>query len=280
MPEWVENWCGRVGGLTKFPDGTWSSGVATDVSFPIHVQSELARVEDGSYWFAHRNNVIANVVDLFPPPGPIVDVGGGNGFVSRGLIQRGYDAIVVEPGEMGAKTCRARNVPVVQAAFQDIFPPKNGTPAIGLFDVLEHIEDDATALARIYETLTPGGMFYVAVPAYQSLWSQDDIDGGHFRRYTLSSLREKLNACGFTVEYETYFFASLVFPLFLVRTVPTMLRRRSNVTMAQTTDEHTLPKGMIGDALRWSFGEEERVIRRGRTVPFGTSCLIAARKPR
>jgi SAM-dependent methyltransferase len=267
-----------VEGLRKLPDGTWSSGMATDVSFPTHVQSELARVEDESYWFAHRNNIIADVVDLLPPSGPIVDVGGGNGFVARGLIERGYDAIVVEPGVMGANNCRERRVPVIQAAFQDILPPRGRTPAIGLFDVLEHIEDDVTALARIHETLTPGGMFYVAVPAYQLLWSQDDTEGGHFRRYTLSSLGAKLRTAGFSVEYETYFFASLVLPLFLVRTLPTMLGRRRNVTMAQTTDEHTLPKGTIGNALRWSFDKEEGAIRIGRTVPFGTSCLMAARK--
>ena len=277
-PEWMENWCAKTEGIHKLRDGMWSSDRMSDVSFPTHVQSELARIEANSYWFDHRNRVIAAVVDLHPPAGPIVDVGGGNGFVSCGLIQRGYDAMVIEPGELGTVTCRARGVPVVQAAFQDIVPPRGDTAAIGLFDVLEHIEDDVSTLDRIWETLKPGGLLYVAVPAYQALWSRDDIEGGHFRRYTLSSLAEKLQACGFNTEYQTYFFASLVLPLFLIRTIPTMLGRRRTVSMAQTTTEHKRPKGTIGNWLERSFDKEERAIRMGRTVSFGTSCLIVARK--
>nr|WP_285230060.1 class I SAM-dependent methyltransferase [Neorhizobium galegae] len=274
----MENWCVGTGGIRKQPSGEWSSDNATEVSFPIDVQTELARIEDASYWFAHRNKIIANVVDLFPPSGPIVDVGGGNGFVARGLIQRGYHAMVVEPGELGTATCRVRGVPVVRAAFQDIDPPKAGTAAIGLFDVLEHIEDDVSALRRMEETLKVGGMLYLAVPAYQRLWSQEDIDGGHYRRYSLSGLAKRLQECGFSVEYQTYFFASLVLPMFVLRTLPTMIGQRPKVNMTQTASEHRLPKGMIGDWLGRSFDKEERAIRSGRTVSFGTSCLIAARK--
>lgn len=277
-PEWLENWCKEAEGIYKGTDGVWTSSTCSEVSFPTDTQSDLATIEEKSYWFAHRNNIIADVIDLFPPMGPIFDVGGGNGFVARGLIARGYDAVVIEPGYLGTVTCSLRDVPVVRAAFQDIVPPKERTSAIGLFDVLEHIEDDNAALFRLNQTLIPSGMLYVAVPAYQSLWSQEDIDGGHFRRYSVSGLRKKLHRAGFSVEFETYFFASLVLPIFFLRTLPTKLGRRSHVNMEQTAAEHSLPKGTIGHWLSGSFLKEQRLIRSGRSVSYGTSCIVAARK--
>ncbi|WP_159947153.1 class I SAM-dependent methyltransferase [Rhizobium sp. 18065] len=277
-PEWLEKWCKEVEGIYKGTDGIWTSITSSEVSFPTDTQSELAKVEEISYWFAHRNNIIADVVALFPPNGPIFDIGGGNGFVARGLIARGYDAMVIEPGHLGTISCTSRDVPVVRAAFQDIVPPKERTSAIGLFDVLEHIENDDAALFRLNQTLIPSGMLYVAVPAFQSLWSQEDIDGGHFRRYSVSGLREKLNRAGFEVEFETYFFASLVLPMFFLRTLPTKLGVRSHVNMKQTAAEHSLPKGPIGHWLSRSFEKEQQLISGGRSVSYGTSCIVAARK--
>ncbi len=35
----------------------------------------------------------------FPPDGPFLDIGGGNGFVAKGLLAAGFSCILVEPGE-------------------------------------------------------------------------------------------------------------------------------------------------------------------------------------
>jgi hypothetical protein len=46
------------------------------------------------------------VVRQYPPSGPIIDIGGGNGLVSQGLIQSGFDAIVIEPSPAGLEPVR------------------------------------------------------------------------------------------------------------------------------------------------------------------------------
>lgn len=273
-------WCRAAPGLERGADGQWAA--ATDVgpvSFPDEAHADLATLEDGSYWFAHRNAVIASVVAQHPPAGPIFDVGGGNGFVSMGLNQAGYDSIVVEPGASGVAQARRRGLQTIRANFAALDAPPGSIAAVGLFDVLEHIEDAAATLAGIARSLRPGGMIYVAVPAYSLLWSIQDGYGGHFRRYTLGQLRQDLSQAGFETVFGTYFFSILVAPLFLFRTLPSALRlRRSEHAAKSGAEEHKLPAGSAGRLLMRSFAWEDQWIAAARSVPFGTSCIVAARK--
>ncbi len=55
-------------------------------------------------------------------------------------------------------------------------------------DVLEHIEDDKSELARAVRLLRPGGRLIVLAPAYQALYSPFDEAIGHYRRYDRKSL--------------------------------------------------------------------------------------------
>lgn len=55
-------------------------------------------------------------------------------------------------------------------------------------DVLEHIADDRTELARAAQHLAPGGNLVVLAPAHQFLFSPFDTAVGHFRRYSRDTL--------------------------------------------------------------------------------------------
>jgi SAM-dependent methyltransferase len=56
-------------------------------------------------------------------------------------------------------------------------------------DVLEHIEDDRSELARAARHLTENGRLIVLSPAHPFLFSNFDKAVGHFRRYTRQSLK-------------------------------------------------------------------------------------------
>src|SRR2546430_12374958 len=89
-------------GLRKIKDQFWATDDSGSGHFPTHFHARLADAEDTSFWFGHRNEIIGLMVSRFPPAGPIVDIGGGNGFVARGLKQPGIASIVAEPDENGA----------------------------------------------------------------------------------------------------------------------------------------------------------------------------------
>jgi SAM-dependent methyltransferase len=76
-------------------------------------------------------------------------------------------------------------------------------------EVLEHIQDDVTALAELARVLRPGGMLGVTVPSWfpeKINWMLSDeyhapkSVGGHVRIYSLTELKAKIQATGLTVE--------------------------------------------------------------------------------
>jgi SAM-dependent methyltransferase len=70
----------------------------------------------------------------------------------------------------------------------------------GLFEVLEHIEDDVTLLRELSRLLRPSARLILSVPLWRSNWILWDQFCGHVRRYDPGELREKLEEAGFTIE--------------------------------------------------------------------------------
>jgi len=66
-------------------------------------------------------------------------------------------------------------------------------------NVLEHIEDDDSALRDLFTVLQPGGRLILYVPAFSLLFSEMDRRVGHFRRYRARTLRGQAEAAGFRV---------------------------------------------------------------------------------
>lgn len=71
--------------------------------------------------------------------------------------------------------------------------------AIYTSNVLEHIEDDVKTLRELRNCLKINGRLAIYVPAFMCLWSEMDTEVGHYRRYTRSELRKKVEAAGYNV---------------------------------------------------------------------------------
>jgi len=65
---------------------------------------------------------------------------------------------------------------------------ESGFDAVVLVNVLEHIENDAEAVASLHRMLKPGGRLILFVPAFSALMSEFDRKIGHHRRYRPASL--------------------------------------------------------------------------------------------
>lgn len=146
--------------LQKGEDGIWYGPPTVDLSYPTEGYDNCLAVEDASFWFRHRNDCILAAVSGHPPPwnGPIFDIGGGNGFVTQGLARAGFEVVLVEPGRAGAENAKRRGVePVICATLEGAGFAPGTLPALGLFDVLEHISDGVSFLVSIRDLLVPGG---------------------------------------------------------------------------------------------------------------------------
>ena len=95
-----------------------------------------------------------------------------------------------------------------------------------LADVLEHIQNDKDTLMNLYNHLSPGGKIIIFVPSCQFLYSVFDVQIGHFRRYSMSTLnfilpnKSKI-LCAKYID-SLGFFALLINKLFLKSSNPTL----------------------------------------------------------
>lgn len=265
-------------GLRLGEDGIYVSRASQPVSYSETGHADCYQVEDSSFWFRHRNRCIASVVANHRYTGPLLDLGGGNGYVSQRLAADGNEVLLLEPGPLGARNARLRRgLPhVACATVEDAGFRPGSFGAIGMFDVIEHIEADRQFLESITPLLAPGGKLYLTVPCHQWLWSAADVRAGHYRRHDLASLR-KLLAGLFSVDYISYFFRPLVAPQYLLRALPHRLglgRDRGGVLSARA--EHGSGNGIATRLLSKLLDGEARAIAADRSLRHGASAIVAA----
>ena len=264
-------------GITPDPDGYWTAA-ASPVSYPEGGNDECFAIEESSFWFRHRNRAILTLLQTFPfPSGPLLDVGGGNGVVTKAMQDAGFSAVLLEPGRGGVRNALARGVANVicgDVAGVGLRPRSFG--AIGLFDVLEHLENDVAFLRALTPALRAGGRVYASVPAFQALWSNEDDEAGHFRRYRRPTLRAAMEAAGLRVDFLTYIFWPLPLPILLFRALPSRFGRRNEPSADRHRGEHEVESVLARKGLDAMLSPELALIRARRAIPFGASLLAVA----
>jgi len=271
---------GSISELERDVNGIWTSARSSDVSYPETGHQSCMELESGSFWFRHRNRVIVDLVRRAPPPenGLLLEVGGGNGVVAAAIAAAGFHVGLLEPGSEGIRNAETRGIDLlIQSTFQDARFINGVLPAVGMFDVIEHVKDDIGFLLDVHRSLMSGGRVYATVPAYQCLWSEEDLEAGHYRRYTCSRLRKLFERAGFDVEYASYFFWPLPPPILLFRSLPYRLGIPRSDALADGHAEHGTREGMASRILRGLLKPEAKWLRRGGRLPFGGSCVILAR---
>jgi SAM-dependent methyltransferase len=261
-------------------DGIWFSNNRREISYPSEGNKNCYEIEKDSFWFKHRNNCILEVVKIFSQKEIFFDIGGGNGYVAKALEENGIETILIEPGIEGALNAKQRGLKhIVCSTFEEAGIQANSCPSIGLFDVVEHIEDDRQFLKSIYTILREGGILYLTVPAYNFLWSKEDEYAGHFRRYSLRQICSTLASCDFRIEYASYIFSFLPIPIFFFRTIPGLLiRHRKSINIEKHKKEHSQRKGILSLVINMIMKTELHFIKRKKKIPFGGSCFVVAKK--
>ena len=266
--------------IEKKENGIYFSKTSSNISYPEKGNEQCLQIEQDSFWFIHRNNIIIEAVKNFSPQKNFFDIGGGNGFVSKGLQNAGIEVVLIEPGLEGVISAKNRNIKnVVCSTLEDAEFENSSLDSIGLFDVVEHIKDDSIFLTDIHRYLKNDGYIYITVPAYSFLWSNDDDDAGHYRRYSLKKMNGLLSKCGFSIEYSTYFFSILPLPIFLFRTIPSRLGlNKKSSDIAIHKKEHRNKKGVVHGIMQKAWSIEQEKIKKLKKISFGSSCFIVGKK--
>ncbi len=136
------------------------------------------------------------------PPGHVLEVGCSAGALLHDLADRGYSGVGVELS--GKARSIAREVLAgderfsIEASVPD--GPAESFDLLTAFEVLEHIEDDAGALASWLELVKPGGQILISVPAHRRRWNVTDVLVGHHRRYDRADVEGLLRGAGLRID--------------------------------------------------------------------------------
>lgn len=141
-------------------------------------------------------------------------------------------------------------------------------------DVIEHIEDDDIMIAWASDHLKPGGLFLVVVPAYQWMFSSHDHALGHYRRYGMSELSEKISK--HLSIHQAGFFNFSLFPIAAgIRLVKKVIHRGGSRQLKK--DSSSVP-GFINRILEAILFAESIWIKKQHRFPYGLSLYCVAKR--
>jgi SAM-dependent methyltransferase len=210
----------------------------------------------------------------------MLEVGCGTGNVLKVLRQacRNGKVVGLELWFDGLRFAQSRSGGLLVQGDVRSYPFGRQFNLIGMFDVLEHVPEELETLVALREALTPGGKLIMTVPAHQYLWSYFDEAAHHCRRYSPPEIHAKLNEAGFQVEFLSQFMAC-TFPIVCLWRKLSALRRKADGKNAKTLaaeEFRVVPvvNGFLNAVLRL----EALWLRKGHTLPIGTSLMVVARK--
>ncbi len=233
----------------------------------------MAEIDGDHWWFVARRRIIAGLIEAqggLPADARILEVGAGTGS-NLALLQRYGTVDAIEPND-GARALATRlsGIAVKGGLLPDgVDLDDDAYDLIVLLDVLEHIPDDAGALAGLTTKLKRGGRLLVTVPAVPWLWSAHDVAHHHQRRYTPAALRRVVEGAGFRVRHLTHF-NTLLMPLIVAA------RLAGKVTGREGGDD-AMPSPFLNRALKAVFGAERGWVAR-RALPVGVSLAVVAER--
>lgn len=232
-------------------------------------EDQLQSLEAGAdgWWYRTRNFVLSDALHAAGVKGAFWDIGSGSGAVATHLQREGFAVVAVEPGNGGASVSAERGVVSIQGTLEQLNLPTRVLNAVGMFDVLEHLEDRPKILNEVVRVLKPGGYLVLTLPALQMLWSRTDVSVGHFLRYSKRTIRRELESHGFTVVRSRYFFVLTVVPLFFLRALPFRFGRGPMVADEELVAKDAGVLGRVATVI-------ERLWARGGLL--GTSLLVVA----
>lgn len=226
-----------------------------------------------NFWSMAKRDLIELLLDHYTRDTPrdssihILNVGAGVGDDLR--VIRAFGAVHVVDIDPRALQlipeglCQEKRI----ADIVDLPYPDRSFDVVTCFDVFEHVKDDRRAIREVRRVLKERGMMLFTVPAFQGLYSSHDRVLQHERRYDYPAMIHRL--AGFTIVFISYWNCMLSIPVAIKRSL-----RRNSMPGADIVS-FSRPQNLF---LFYLMHLENRLLRYGVMLPFGTSIVGVCRK--
>ncbi len=245
----------------------------------------LHQLEDEFWWFAGMREISAALLDPFCVNAAkslrVLDAGCGTGANLEWL--RRYAAVEniigIDVSDQALNFCRRRRSPLVRGSVTSLPFADASFDLVTSFDVLIYppgAEADASALREMYRVLRPGGISFVRVAAYPSLYGDHDRATNAMRRYGLHTLKNRIEQANLKVVRATYA-NTLLFP---AAAAQRRLLKSFSANRGSDVKPFSKRTAWMNRPLRKILSSEAYLLKRpGAKLPFGLSAICIARKP-
>ena len=276
VPKWMGN-CFRVDGRDEpvlvyaNSDSGWSRELTEmheaelGSSHPIEVMS--------------RRRAIATIGRHAADLRVVLEVGCSSGYFLTELANALPSSLVMGSdnvaGLLQRLAQRHPGLPLLQFDIVRAPLPDACVDAVIALNVLEHIEDDVTAVAQIRRILRPGGILYMEVPAGPMLFGVHDRVLMHDRRYAMRPTIRMLERAGFRIERATHL-GCLIYPAFALTKLAAKRFRNSSGEQQQEIFRGSLRATRASTGLDLFLRAEWWLDRYLPQLPFGIRCVVTA----
>jgi SAM-dependent methyltransferase len=269
-----------------WPDSPFLSYVETDADVNWSDDLEALHEESTRDHFIDvwtRDAVLSALRPAIRPGVVVADIGCSTGYLLEDLRNRHPEAVLVG-ADLVAAGLRKAHLSVPQAALilADVtrLPIADASvDAIASVNVLEHVPDDAGALAEMARVLKPGAPAAIVVPAGPSLYDYYDRMLGHERRYAPGELAGRARSAGLEVVVDTHLGWTL-YPAFWAKKKINRLRHAdpspTELEQLVAQDIASTEQSRVGQAAM----QLERAAFKRRVKPrFGIRNFVVLRHP-
>jgi SAM-dependent methyltransferase len=203
--------CENCGAATTYPA---PEGAELESAYGASYRPPSGRFSGGGdRVLRHTRAVLAGTLDRRAPPGPILDVGCGEGVLLEALTCRGRHAVGLERGNLAAHA----GLDVREVEITDFNERPGEWAAVVFWHSLEHLREPRAAVRSASRLLAPSGLLIIAVPnraSWQARWLGNrwlalDLPR-HLVHLTAQGLVDGVQECGLEVDRISYWRAGQV----------------------------------------------------------------------
>ncbi len=172
-------------------------------------QNYLGGVTMEEYLQSYNHKTMRKVFELCGSGHKILDVGCGDGFIGRILMDNGNDVVGVEIHDEPIREARKKGMKVIKARAQKLPFKSNTFEIVVMAEVIEHFLETEAALAEVRRVLKPGGRVIITTPNFASFRDRILVLFGklqafsqhkdHVKFFNKERLIKVLDDCGFEV---------------------------------------------------------------------------------
>jgi len=212
----------------------------------------------------------------------ILEIGSSSGYLLQEIKDSFPESFLIgsdcisEPLEKISQ--KIPGIPLLQFDIVNCPLPDNCVDVVVALNVLEHIEDDQTALKQFFRILKPGGYAIIEVPAHQELYDFYDEQLKHFRRYSIHNLCSLATQAKFTIVRASHL-GFFMYPGFRYLKLKNMQGTKRTSSQRRSDMKNLIQfGGPVVNGLLFLLMRMELFMGKFIQYPTGIRCLILLKK--